>query len=523
MDIIATTPTMFGIIPALLAIALAVLTRQVILSLFVGVLSGSVIFYFISAEDLGCFFGVDRVVDTYLVNAISDTGHVSVIIFSMFIAAMVSVLNEIGAFNGVVQWMISKVKSKKGALFSSYFLGFFVFFDDYANTLIVGNTMRNLTDKYKISREKLAFIVDATAAPIASIALVSTWIGFEVNLINDGISETQLNTSFSGYGIFMEAIKYSFYPILILIFIFILIWRGKDFGLMYKFEVKAQSNQADIKRNVQLKSINGVFAVIPIVVMVIVTFVGIFITGYMDGFTFVEAFQNGDCYKGLLWGSSTGLILSVLIGLGYKFKLRELIEIVVKGFKSLIEAITVLILAWALNNVLEDLQLGEFIANAFVDFGVTIYAIPPLVFILSGIIAFSTGSSFSTMGIMVPLIIQLFAGLGYADSSVQILAASIASVLSGSVLGDHCSPISDTTILSSMATGCKHINHVNTQLTYCLIVGGVALVLLLLQTVTGLNWIWLFAIGIGVIYLIIRYFGKPTNIFKQNNNSLTKK
>lgn len=511
MGSIETVYSWYGLIPALLAVVLAIITRQVIVSLLVAIISGSFIFYIHGAESY--FFGLDLVIDKYIVNAISDSGHVSVIVFSMFIAGMVHLLNKIGAFNGLIFWVIRKVKSRRSALFATYFMGFFVFFDDYANTLIVGNTMRNITDKFKISREKLAFIIDATAAPIASIAFVSTWIGFEVDLIADGMNMVDLNTGYSAYGLFMAAIKYSFYPILILFFVFLIIFLNKDFGSMYKYERATHENYKEDESDWNsVISIHPIYVVIPIVSMLLITFLGIYVTGYKEGFSVFEAIQNGDFYKGLLWGSALGLLITALIAGLKGHQVKQIVVGVNDGFKSLIEAITVLILAWALNEVLSDLQLGPYLASLFIDAGIGMAFIPFSVFILSAVIAFSTGSSFSTMGILIPLVIQLFYGLGYTDGSVEVLAAAIASVLSGAVLGDHCSPISDTTILSSMAAKCNHINHVNSQLTYCLVTGGVAGLLLLTQSLFLLHWSITLLLGVGLIYLIIRLFGKELEV-----------
>ena len=209
----------YGLIPALIAIVISILTRQVILSLVLAVVSGSVIFYLFNPSD-SYLFGIDKAIDHYILDSLVDSGHASVILFSLLIAGMINVINRMGAFNGLVNWLSKFATTKRSALLTTYFLGFIVFFDDYANTLVVGNTMQKITDKFKISREKLAFIVDATAAPIASIALVSTWIGYEVQLIDEGIANANIAARVGGgYSVFLNSISYSFYPIFILMFI----------------------------------------------------------------------------------------------------------------------------------------------------------------------------------------------------------------------------------------------------------------------------------------------------------------
>lgn len=499
--------TWYGLIPALLAIVLAILSKQVIISLLVGVASGAFIHSFSESSDSYCF-GIDKVFDHYLVNALADSGHASVVIFSLLIAASIHLMAKMGAFNGLVLWLSKYAKSKRSALVITYIMGFFVFFDDYANTLVVGNTMQKITDKFKISREKLAFIVDATAAPIASIALVSTWIGYEVQLIDDGLGEHSIPGVSSGYSVFLNAIQYSFYPIMILIFILVLVMTGKDFGPMLKFENNPSTIL--ITKDENEKVTHPLLAIIPIVVLLFVTLFGIYITGY-DNNGIVEAIQNGDCYKGLLWGSSACFVLVFGISLYLKNKVEDNINWMFDGMKSLFPALVVLILAWSLNNVLQDLELGSYLGGLIQSSNIAFVYIPAIVFVLSGVIAFSTGSSFSTMGILVPIVIAICHDGIIAGESLSVLYISIASVLSGAVLGDHCSPISDTTILSSMATGCDHINHVNSQLTYCLMCGGIALLLILLNSSIHLNIVPTYIIGVILIYLIISVLGKKTN------------
>ena len=511
----------YGLIPALIAIVLSILTRQVILSLVLGVVSGSVISYLYNPLD-SYLFGIDKAIDHYILDSLVDSGHASVILFSLLIAGMINLISRIGAFNGLVNWLSKFATTKKSALLTTYFLGFIVFFDDYANTLVVGNTMQKITDKFKISREKLAFIVDATAAPIASIALVSTWIGYEVQLIDEGIANANIAARVgSGYSVFLNSISYSFYPIFILIFILILILTGKDFGPMKKFELKA--NIKALEKPIQNeKSIAPIWAVLPIGILLFVTLFGIYSTGN-KGEGVVQAIQNGDCYKGLIWGSYAALFVTLIISSLNKNTFEDSINWILDGMKSLVPAIAILVLAWALNGVLSDLKLGEFLSDFIISIDMDFYLIPVIVFVFSGVIAFSTGSSFSTMGILFPIVISIASSFLSNEGEVSaIFYCSIASVLSGAVLGDHCSPISDTTILSSMATGCNHINHVNSQLTYCLVVGVLSIVIMLLQGLFGIPLWILMIIGILLIYLIINMLGEIIDKVSVKSDSLTK-
>ena len=496
--------TWYGIIPALLAIILAVCTKQVILSLITGIISGSIIYSFLN--DSGTyFFGIDKVFDHYLLNSIANKHNASIILFSLLIAGSIHIMTKMGAFNGLIKWLSKYAKSKRSALLITYFMGFFVFFDDYANTLVVGNTMQRITDRFKISREKLAFIVDATAAPIASIAFVSTWIGYEIQLIKDGLESADFVGSDSAYGVFLKTVPYSFYPIITLIFVFVLIVTGKDFGSMKKFELKQiQVINSEIE---VVKSIHPLWAVLPVVVLLFFTLFGIYSSGDTH-LGFVKAIQTGDCYKGLLWGSSSCFFHVFLISVFTKNTISENFNWMFEGMKSLLPALTILILAWGLNGVLEDLMLGEYIGYLMSNSNVPFYIIPLTTFVLSSIIAFSTGSSFSTMGILIPIVISVCLSFyDTEDFEFGVFYASIASVLSGSVLGDHCSPISDTTVLSSMATGCDHINHVNSQLIYCLVSGVIAVLLILLHSIFQINIWFIYAVGVVLIYLIISLLG----------------
>ena len=496
--------TWYGIIPALLAIFLAICTKQVVLSLITGLVSGSIIHSLLYDSET-YFFGIDKVFDYYLLNSIADGGHASIVLFSLLIGASIHIMTKMGAFNGLINWLSKYAKSKRSALLITYFMGFFVFFDDYANTLVVGNTMQRITDRFKISREKLAFIVDATAAPIASIAFVSTWIGYEIQLIKDGLESANFTGSDSAYGVFLHAVPYSFYPIIILFFVFILILTGKDFGPMKKFEVK--QSQIITSEGEVVKSIHPIWAILPILVLLFVTLFGIYATGNTDS-SIVNAIQTGDCYKGLIWGSSSCFVVVFTISLLTKNTISENVNWMFEGFKSLLPALTILILAWGLNGVLEDLKLGEYIGYIMSNSNIPFYVIPVTTFLLSSIVAFSTGSSFSTMGILIPIVISVCLSFyGGEDFEFGIFYASIASVLSGAVLGDHCSPISDTTVLSSMATGCNHINHVNSQLIYCLVSGGIAVLLILLHSMFNINIGIVYTIGVVLIWLIIKLLG----------------
>lgn len=496
-----------GLLPALIAVLLSILTRKVIWSLLSSVIVGSVLLYFNGHNTQSGFLGIDTAATEYIYKAGIDLDHLSVIIFSLLISAMVSVVRRSNSMDGLVLWISKYAKSKRSALFTSYFMGMVVFFDDYANTLVVGNTMKSITDKFKVSREKLAYIVDATAAPIACIALVSTWIGYEIQLIDEGMKDQGLTELVgAGYGVFLHSILYSFYPIVTLIFIFILIYLKKDFGKMYTYEKDVIAQDSTINSlNPEVAVWKGV---VPIFTLIVVSFLGIYYTGEGDGV--MLRIQSGNSYIGLLWGSGVSFLLAVLLN-AYKSGLIKIAQWTYDGIKELLPAIVILVLAWALNGVLKDLELGNYLSKVLTDSGIGFVWIPALTFVLAGIIAFATGSSFSTMSILFPIVITIsasFLKLNLADN-IDLFYCGLASVLSGAVLGDHCSPISDTTILSSMATGCNHVNHVSSQMPYALTVGAISVVLIILSCLFSVPSIVLIGLSIILSYLIIRVLGKP--------------
>lgn len=527
-------PLWLSVLPPLITILLALLFKEVISALFLGLFFGAfIIEFYQSGLILGLLFAFLRTMDTYLIEAMNDSGHLSVIIFSLLIGGMVSVISKNGGMQGVVDSISRFAKSPKSGQLSTWFLGIAIFFDDYANTLVVGKTMRPVTDRLKISREKLAYIVDSTAAPIASIALITTWIGAELGYIEDGIKTIEgIDTAV--YSIFLNSLAYSYYPILALIFILIIIKKGKDFGPMLSAERLARYGQMhpshsnrevpdelDIDKGLKA---NKWMAIIPILSLLIITIAGLFYSGWDQElwnsnesiFSKISTtIGNADSYKALLWGSAAGLVASIKLGLFYnRQSISVLIEHAMEGIKGMIPAIGILVLAWSLAVVIEGLHTADFLSN-MIDGNLSPYLLPLFTFLLSALIAFSTGSSWGTMAILYPLILPLSwqvcitAGWNSADS-LPIFYNVVSSVLAGSVLGDHCSPISDTTILSSLASDCDHIQHVRTQMPYALTVGAVASLLGTLPAAFGSPF-WLnLPIAIAILWLIVHFFGQST-------------
>ena len=530
-------PLWWSILPPLIAIALALVFREVVTSLFAGIILGAILLATYTHGAVGILFGMMRTIDTYILSALSDSGHVSIIVFSMLIGGTVAVISKNGGMQGIVDIISKKATTAKSAQLATWMMGIVIFFDDYANTLVVGNTMRSVTDRLRISREKLAYIVDSTAAPITAIAFVTTWIGAELGYIESGIEN--LDTLNEGvYATFILSLQYSFYPIFALAFILILILLNKDFGPMHRAELRARStgevsstqtqtpldkddlSEFTAKKNVVTRWYN---AAIPVLVIILGTIAGLLYTGwdgevwnnpdYTIGFKLSEIIGGADSYKALLWSSLSGLLVSALLSVGQRImSVTEVVNSTIGGFKTMLEAVIILTLAWGLAGITADMHTAEFLTRLLSE-NISPVFVPVITFILAALVAFSTGSSWGTMAILYPLILPASwimteqAGFEY-EAGLSIFHNVVACVLAGSVLGDHCSPISDTTILSSLATSCHHIDHVRTQMPYALTVGGVAIVCGILPAAMGISsWI-LFPAGLAILFIVVRIFGK---------------
>ncbi len=561
-------PMWLSVVPPLIAILLALLFKEVVVSLFIGIWAGAFIAGGLRIESLYYFLiSIFEVVEKYVVKALADSSHISIIVFSLMIGGMVAIISRNGGMAGVVKSLSRYAKDAKSTQFITWVLGVAIFFDDYANTLIVGNTMRSVTDKFKISREKLAYIVDSTAAPVSAVAFITTWIGAELSYIADATATLQgFDTGMTPYALFVSSLRYSFYPILTLIFILILIFTRRDYGPMWKAENRARTTgQVSSARNddedepdmEDLSPVKGAplkwyNAAIPVLVVILLTIFGLIDTGIAsvygelvgkginpaseawgdvwplmyqlsgeDASFFMRVGKligSSDSYVALLWASFGGLLVAILMTVGQKImKLIDTMHNMTIGFKTMLPALIILTLAWSLAITTEELHTATYITNLLQD-SLSPYLMPAIIFILAAFIAFSTGSSWSTMAILYPIAIPTTWAIcqtqGIApDISMEILLNVIATVLAASVVGDHCSPISDTTILSSLASDCNHIDHVRTQLPYALTVGITSLIAGSLATFFGggiLICLLLMLVSVGILFGIVRKFGKPS-------------
>jgi Na+/H+ antiporter NhaC len=481
---------------------------------------------------LGLWNGLLESFQKYILTAVADADRASVILFSLMIGGTVGIISRNGGMQGVVNLIASWADNARRACLATAAMGLAVFFDDYANTLVVGNTMRPMTDKMKVSRAKLAYIVDSTAAPVAAIALVTTWIGYQVGLIGESIANIpDLNTE--AYLLFLSTIPYSFYPILAILFVFMVAATGRDFGPMATAEAHARINGVEDGESldssmaddceaieaVEGKPLRAINAVIPIMMMIGGVMGGLYVTGKagvaMDDPGLKDIIGAADSYKALMWGSIIGMISAATLTLAQRLmSLEDLVDAWYKGLKAMFYAMIILVLAWSLGGITEEMRTADYLVSILGD-TLPVQLLPFIVFVLAAFTAFATGSSWGSMGILIPLVIPLTWAVmkanGYAGpEDMHILYSSIAGVLAGSVWGDHCSPISDTTILSSMASGCDHIEHVRTQLPYAMLVGIVSIAVGSIPVAYGMPW-WLGLLaGASLLYLVLRIAGNVT-------------
>ncbi|MCU0345007.1 MAG: Na+/H+ antiporter NhaC family protein, partial [Ignavibacterium sp.] len=459
---------------------------------------------------------------------VSDVSHTQIIVFTLLFGGVIGLISRSGGTTGIANSLSRLARTRKSGMIATWLSGLIIFFDDYANALVVGNLMRPITDKLKISREKLSFIVDATSAPVASIFIVSSWIGYEVGLIQDGLSA--IGSPLNAYSVFLDSIIFRFYPIAMLFFIFMLAITNRDFGSMLKAERRAVkegkvsassfstsefTDRSDLFGNEdKAKWYNGV---VPILALVLITIFGLIFTGVdslnengISDYSVRNIISNSNSYLALLWGSFSACVVASLMILAQKLlTLRQTVDAWFAGIRSMLLAVLILTLAWSIGAVTNEIQTADYIISLISD-SIDPRFLPVIVFIVCGITSFATGTSWGTMAIMFPIVIPLSAAVtgmnGYSpDDTHLILIGVVSSVLAGAVWGDHCSPISDTTILSSMASGCDHIDHVRTQLTYAITVAFVTMLVGDILTAFGLSpyiaLLLIAAVLVGIIYL----------------------
>ncbi|GAB7021476.1 Na+/H+ antiporter NhaC family protein [Salidesulfovibrio brasiliensis] len=527
---------MLTLIPPLVAIVLAFITKNVVLSLFLGVFSGCFML------DLKGFDIYSAFVDGFLrlsmeiLYSLADSWNAGIVLQCLAIGGLIALVSKMGGAKAIADALAKRAKSPRSSQFVTWLMGLFIFFDDYANSLTVGPIMRPVTDRLRVSREKLAFVIDATAAPIAGIALISTWVAYEVGLIRDGYQAIGLEAN--AYGVFVETIPYRFYNILILFFIICTIWFMREFGPMWKAEKRARTTGKVIEdgskpmisdeattlepdTNVALSVWN---AIIPIGTLIVAAFLGFYFNGYnaIDDAELLRQINESPLSftaMRICFGASDASVvlfqaalIAGIVGMGMAVFKRILpvkvaIETWITGVKSMNITAVILLLAWSLSGVIKELGTAAYLVSVLSD-ALPAFLLPSIIFILGSIISFATGTSYGTMGILMPLAIPLAFAL---NPSPDYVIMNVGSVLTGAIFGDHCSPISDTTILSSMGSACDHIDHVKTQIFYAISVAVISILFGYLPAGLGMPLYFTLPLGLVAVAACVRFVGKPVD------------
>ena len=488
----AAAPALYGtfwaLIPPIVAIALALITKEVYSSLFVGVLVGAVLYSF-SFEG-----ALSQMVNGGFIQVLSNTGNVGILIFLVILGAIVSLMNRAGGSAAFGQWSAQHIKTRVGAQLATIVLGVLIFVDDYFNCLTVGSVMRPVTDKHQVSRAKLAYLIDSTAAPICIIAPISSWAAAVTGFVKGE----------DGFSLFIRSIPYNFYALLTIVMMVALVSLKLDYGPMARHEKNALGGDlfsavaVSFEEDKDQPARRGkvIDLVLPVAVLIVCCVVGMIYTGgFFEGASFVEAFSNSNASVGLSMGSLVALVIIVMVYSARRvLKFSDCMACIPEGFKAMVPAILILTFAWTLKAMTDSLG-----ATAFVDAAMKGSAeglmnfLPAVIFLVGCGLAFASGTSWGTFGILIPIVVEVFEN----DPTLMIIA--ISACMAGAVCGDHCSPISDTTIMASAGAQCDHVNHVSTQLPYALTVAAVSFVTYI---VAGFTKSALISLPVGIVLLL---------------------
>ncbi|MCI9269328.1 MAG: Na+/H+ antiporter NhaC family protein [Lawsonibacter sp.] len=492
--------TPMSLLPPIIAIALALITKEVYSSLFIGILMGGLLYSNFSFEGT-----VLHAFNDGIVASLSDAYNVGILIFLVILGTMVCLMNKAGGSAAFGRWAKKNIKSRAGVQLATVLLGCLIFIDDYFNCLTVGSVMRPVTDKQNVSRAKLAYLIDATAAPICIIAPISSWAAAVASFAEDG----------QGLNLFIRAIPYNFYALLTVVMMVGMVVLNVEFGPMARYEKNAIENgdlfsgsnpYAMLDDEVDESKGTVLDLVLPILVLVVACVIGmIYSGGFFDGADFVTAFSNSDASVGLMLGSAFGLLFAfVYYFIRRAMTFKEMMGCIPEGFKAMVPAILILTFAWSLKGMTDSLG-AKFFVRDFVRSASGIQVLlPVIVFVVGCLLAFATGTSWGTFGILIPIVQSVF------DMSNPMAIICISACMAGAVCGDHCSPISDTTIMASAGAQCDHVNHVSTQLPYaisCAVISGITYLTAGLLVTAGLPGIVSLPIGI-VLMLVFLFVAK---------------
>ena len=493
--------TPWALVPPLVAIALALITKEVYSSLFVGILVGGLLYSNFSIEGT-----IMHIYNEGFIGVLTDGYNVGILLFLIILGAMVCLMNRAGGSSAFGAWAGKHIKSRIGAQLATVALGVMIFIDDYFICLTVGSVMRPVTDKHNVSRAKLAYLIDATAAPVCIIAPISSWAAAVASCVE----------SDNGFELFMKAIPYNFYALLTILMMIILVVMKADFGPMKQHEANAIKGDlyttgdrpyaaaASDYGNPKGKVVD---LIVPIISLITCCVIGMIYTGgFFSGEDFITAFSNCDASVGLALGSFFGMVITIVFYILRKvLTFSDCMSCIPDGFKAMVPAIMILTLAWSLKSMTDSLGAAAYVENAVKGFAGNFMAfLPAIVFIIGCFLAFATGTSWGTFGILIPIVVAVF-----QESNPELMIISISACMAGAVCGDHCSPISDTTIMASAGAQCNHVNHVSTQLPYALLVAAVSFVTYIVAGFTQSPWI---SLPIGAALLVaVLFFVRKVN------------
>ena len=488
--------TFWALVPAIVAIGLALITKEVYSSLFVGILMGALLYSGFQFE-----LTITHIFSDGIIGVLSDSYNVGILVFLVILGAMVSLMNKAGGSAAFGQFAASHIKNRVGAQLATILLGVLIFIDDYFNCLTVGGVMRPVTDKFKVSRAKLSYLIDATAAPVCIIAPISSRAAAVTGFVEGE----------DGFSIFIRAIPYNFYAILTIVMMVGMVLMKTEFGKMKEHEKNA-ARKGDLfttegrpYENVKEEKVSAkggvVDLLIPIAALIVCCVIGMIYTGgFFEGAGFVEAFSNSDASLGLTLGSFFGLIITiVLYQIRRVLSFKECMDCIPEGFRAMVPAILILTFAWTLKAMTDSLGADLYVAGvvessagAFMNF------LPAIIFVVGCFLAFATGTSWGTFGILIPIVVAVF-----QNGDPQMMIMSISACMAGAVCGDHCSPISDTTIMASAGAQCEHVNHVTTQLPYAVLAAVVSFVTYIVAGFVKSAWI---ALPVGIVLMVAVLF-----------------
>ena len=491
----AVYATFWALVPPVVAIGLALITKEVYSSLFVGVLMGGILYSGFSFEGT-----ITHIFEDGMISVLSDSYNVGILIFLVILGAMVCLMNRAGGSAAFGQFAADHIKGRVGAELATILLGCLIFIDDYFNCLTVGSVMRPVTDKFKVSRAKLAYLIDATAAPICIIAPISSWAAAVTGFVEGE----------DGFSIFVRAIPYNFYAILTIVMMIGMVLLRTEFGSMKFHEKNALKGDLyttpgrpyDTEKQPEV-SVRGTVLdlLIPIISLIICCMVGMLYTGgFFSGEDFVTAFSQSDASLGLTMGSFFGLLITIgLYQVRRVLKFSECMACIPEGFKSMVPAIMILSFAWTLKAMTDSLGADVYVATVVASSARSLLNfLPAIIFVVGCFLAFATGTSWGTFGILIPIVVAVF-----ENSNPDLMIISISACMAGAVCGDHCSPISDTTIMASAGAQCEHVNHVTTQLPYAVTAAAVSFVSYIIAGFVQSAWI---ALPIAIALMVVTMF-----------------